>query len=237
MAQCDCYMSQSQDCVLGHQLSVLRFVLGVQPVRHREDEGLHNVLLMGPHARPERLAKIFNGRVPEFLESDQGGVWLLRLLHLGCHILVAVGNFKKALLFCCRYKLKKIKNRCTEAKKRGVLSHFISKCRTVCVSIKGDPPTRFKIATREGQAQLVDLQVQECVTNTTMTTSQLRVTEVGRRHHDFGRKQPAWESSEGEGCWRQQLSTGFYPLEPLESFYGMQVIMPRIFCWGVIFVV
>ena len=109
MAQCDCYMSQSQDCVLGHQLSVLRFVLGVQPVRHREDEGLHNVLLMGPHARPERLAKIFNGRVPEFLESDQGGVWLLRLLHLGCHILVAVGNFKKALLFCCRYKLKKSK--------------------------------------------------------------------------------------------------------------------------------
>ena len=214
MAQCDCNVSQSEDCVLGHQLSVLRFVLGVQPVRHREDEGLHNVLLVGPHARPERLAKIFNGRVPEFLESDQGGVWLLRLLHLGCHILVAVGNFKKALLFCCRYKLKKIKNRCTEAKKRGVLSHFISKCRTVCVSIKEDPPTRFKIATREGQAQLVDLQVQECVTNTTMTTSQLRVTEVGRRHHDFGRKQPAWESSEGEGCWRQQLSTGFYPLEP-----------------------
>ena len=95
MAQCNGNVPQSEDCVLGHQLSVLRFVLGVQPIRHREDECLHDVFLMGPHARPECLAKIFNGRVPEFLESDQGSVWLLRLLHLGCHILVAVGNFKK----------------------------------------------------------------------------------------------------------------------------------------------
>ena len=70
-----------------------------------------------------------------------------------------------------------------------------------------------------------------------MTTSQLRVREVGRRHHDFGREQPAWESSVGEGCWRQQLSTGFYPLGPFDSFYGMRVIMPQIVLLGVIFVV
>ena len=96
MAQRDCNVSESENCILGHQLSILRLVLGVQPVRHGEDKGLHDVLLVGPHACPECLAEIFNGRVAEFLESNQGGVWLLHLLHLGCHILVAVSHFKKA---------------------------------------------------------------------------------------------------------------------------------------------
>ena len=98
MAQCNCNVSQSEDCVLGHQLSVLRLVLGIQPVRHREDEGLDDVLLMGPHARPQRFAKVFNSGVPKFFEGDQGGVWLLSLLHLGRHILIAVGHFKKSFV-------------------------------------------------------------------------------------------------------------------------------------------
>ena len=100
MAQCHCNVSEGEDGVLGHQLSVLCFVLGVQPVRHREDERLDDVLLVGPHARPERLTKVFNGGVPQFLKSDQGGVRLLCLLHLGRNILVAVGHFKKNLRYC-----------------------------------------------------------------------------------------------------------------------------------------
>ena len=93
MAQCNCNVSQSEDCVLGHQLSILCLVLSVQPVRHREDERLDDVLLVGPHARPECLAEILNGGVPEFVESDHGRVGLLRLFHLCGHILVAVGHY------------------------------------------------------------------------------------------------------------------------------------------------
>ena len=93
VTQCDRNMSKSEDCVLGHQLSILCLVLSVEPVRHREDERLDDVLLVGPHARPECLAEILNGGVPEFVESDHGRVRLLRFFHLCGHILVAVGHY------------------------------------------------------------------------------------------------------------------------------------------------
>ena len=84
-------MPESKDCILRHQLSVLRLVLlGVQPVGHREDERLDNVLLVSPHPRPQRLAKVLNRGVSQFLEGDQSCVRLLCFLHSRRHILVAV---------------------------------------------------------------------------------------------------------------------------------------------------
>jgi len=96
-------MPESKDCILRHQLSVLRLVLlGVQPVGHREDERLDNVLLVSPHPRPQSLAKVLDGGVSQFLEGDQSCVRLLCFLHSRRHILVAVRHFDLWMIEPCR---------------------------------------------------------------------------------------------------------------------------------------
>ena len=79
---------------LGHQLGVLGLVLRVQPVGHRGDERLHDVLLVGLDAGPEGLAEVLHCRVPQLLEGDPGGAPALGLAGRLHDVAVTVSHCK-----------------------------------------------------------------------------------------------------------------------------------------------